>query len=118
MAQDSKSVIRWLIVAVASVVGTFAAYLILTFPHPSSQPSTTFTFLSYTNTGGQIYALFRLDHPPRPVLSSWVEELRYHTSTGWARPSGPTFGFGFFGWDGTGSVAMITAETTNLPMRA
>ncbi|PYI86175.1 MAG: hypothetical protein DME26_09600 [Verrucomicrobia bacterium] len=106
-----------MIIAAVSVAATVVGYLILTFPHPSPQPPPTFTFISYTNTGGQIEALFRLDHPPRPLLADGLHELRYQTSTGWARPSAPTVSWRYFGWDGTGSVAAISVETTNLPVR-
>ena len=42
--------------------------------------------------------------------------MRYLTPTGWARPT-VNFSFDFFGWDGTGSIAAISVETTNLPAR-
>ena len=106
-----------MIVATASAVAIVAGYLILTSPHPLPQPSPTLTFISYTNTGGQVEALFRLDHPPRPVFADGLHELRYQTSTGWARPSAPTASWRYFGWDGTGSIAAISVETTNIPAR-
>lgn len=117
VVQPLKSMVRWLSVAAALVAAIVAGYLIFTFPHPSPQAPTTFNFLSYTNTGGQMEALFRLDHPPRPVRSDGIWELRYRTSAGWVRPSAPTVSFGCFGWDGTGSLVAISVETTNLPAR-
>lgn len=62
-------------------------------------------------------ALFRLDHPPHPILADGLYELRYQTSTGWARPSNSTIAWRTFGWDGTGSLTAISVETTNLPAR-
>ncbi len=88
-------------------------------PKPSMRVAATpsFEFLGYTNNRGQTEALFRLNHAPRPVLSDGLWELRYQSPTGWARPSAPTVGFDLFGWDGTGSIAAITVETTNVPAR-
>lgn len=117
MAQRLVSMVRRMILATALVAAIFAGYLILTFPHSLPHPSPTFTFISYTNTGGQIEALFRLDHPPRPIFADGLHELRYQTSTGWARPSAPTISWRYFGWDGTGSIAAISVETTNMPAR-
>jgi hypothetical protein len=110
-----------------------AGYLIINAPRSSSKPAPTFTFLSFTNTGAQIEALFRLDHAPRPAFGEMgyqtpnhaprpafaegVYELRYQTPTGWALPSAPIISWRFFGWDGTASITAISVETTNLPAR-
>ena len=115
MAQRSQSIRRHLVLTAALVAVIVAGRVI--FMKPSSQIPPVFTFISYTNTGGQTEALFRLEHVPRPVLAEGLGELHYQTSTGWVRPSAPSVSWRFFGWDKTGSVAAISVETTNLPAR-
>jgi hypothetical protein len=100
----------------AAALALALAALLLFVRTTTPAPAPTFEFLGYTNRAGQTEALFRLDHPPRPSLADGLYELRYLTPTGWARPTA-NFSFDFFGWDGTGSIAAISVETTNLPAR-
>ena len=108
---------RRVIVAAVFVVAIVAMSLIFSIGKPSPRPVSTFTFISYTNNGGQLEALFRLEYPPRRVFADGLTEISYQTPTGWARPSTPSVAWRYFGWDGTGSIAAITVETTNLPAR-
>jgi hypothetical protein len=117
MAQHSHSIRRRLILIAALVAVIVAGRLVLKAMKPPAQTPPALTFIRYTNNGGQSEALFRLEHPPCPILADGLHELRYQTSTGWVRPSAPSVSLRFFGWDKTGSVAAISLETTNLPAR-
>jgi len=101
----------------AAVIVALGVMAWLAGNHSGYRAPPTFKFLSYTNSGGQLEALFRLDHAPRDSFSDSLTELRYLSPTGWTRPSAPAISWRFFGWDGTGSIAAISVETTNLPAR-
>src|SRR5690242_11759177 len=105
MAQRLQSIRRPLVLTSALAVIIVAGCLIFSFLNPHSQTPPVFTFISYTNNGGQTEALFRIEHPPRPIVADGLHELRYQTSAGWVRPSAPTVSWRFFGWDTTGSIA-------------
>jgi hypothetical protein len=112
---------RWISTNRFPMLGALALGLalaaLLTFVRTTPRaPAPTLKFLGYTNRAGQAEVLFRLDYPPRPALADGLYQLRYLTPTGWARTT-VNFSFDFFGWDGTGSIAAISVETTNLPAR-
>src|SRR5437867_4263626 len=98
MAQCSESMNRRVVLTAASVAAIATACLIISTTNSSFQSPPTFSYISYTNSGAQIEALFRLNHPPPgPALADGLYELRYQTPTGWARPSAPTVSWRFFG---------------------
>jgi len=113
MARSGKS--KLLGCLLASLAAGGLIIWITTQSRPQPQPS--FLFIGYTNSRGQMEALFRLDHPPPRLLSDGLDSLRYHSLTGWARPSAPSISWRYFGWDGTGSLAAVSVETTNVPAR-
>ena len=99
----------------AAVVAMGLIMWITVRSHPPSPPR--FTFINYTNNGGQMEALFRLDHPASRVNGDGLNQLHYLTSTGWARPTTGSIGWRWFGFDKTGSTAAIEVVTTNVPAR-
>jgi hypothetical protein len=120
MKLDENFSVRRVTLATASaliIISFISSFVYLVVRPHSPQFPPTLTFIGYTNAGGQMEALFRYDHPTRPALADGLSEVRYQTSTGWARPSVPSVGFEYFGWDGTGSSLAITVETTNVPAR-
>jgi hypothetical protein len=77
----------------------------------------TLTFVGYTNNAGQVLAIFRASRAPRGIMADGLWSLDYLSATGWAKPTAPTVGWDYFGWDGTNSFLSVTVETTNRPAR-
>jgi hypothetical protein len=82
-----------------------------------TRPAPSVAFVGYTNNGGQLEAIFRNRNVPSALRGNGVTGVGYLTSTGWAKPSLPTYSFRSWGWDGSNSFTAVTAENTNLPMR-
>lgn len=62
-------------------------------------------------------AIFRASAPPEKLVADGLVAIDYLTPTGWAKPTTPTIGWDYFGWNGTNSMLSVTVETTNQPAR-
>jgi hypothetical protein len=112
-----KRVAKRLLIGGGVLLGLVIAVLLLwngnlDKPHPA-----TLTFIGFTNNAGQALALFRSSHAPKGVVADGLWGLDYMTATGWAKPTAPTVGWDYFGWDGSNSYLSVTVETTNRPAR-